>query len=489
MQEAIFALKKLHNAPNEIAVQAVLGAINLAAQGHFNVDPIAYGIKPISLNLMGIVPTGGMKTTIFDEVCVGIKKYEVEQHTLLQGEKERFELENAIYKKECELIIKKKMTPQPPPDLSLTEKKEKMDDFLSVLKSKLPKDLTTTDLLNAPQKPKPIQTADYTIKKATLNGIIDKLKTQSMVGLASSEGGEFFNSHAFQGGKDMAKSVELSSALTGMWDGQPIERVTGMDTTKLFNRRVNMLFLLQEEAIRAFLSNSMFASQGFTHRFLISQCENYKKPVMDLSDAGIQRIKNIRTSLQPFHDRIYDIISTPFKIVEGKDFELDFIVLEMDKDARQLWQDFTNLHSQNPVTDLKDYVGFAERIGEHCLRIAANLAAFEFHADITKKDMIGAIELTNFYIQQRKHLEIEVSAKDPQKVVMANKMIDWIRVKQFDDTLRNLTLKGPYGYKNMDTKQRLDVLEEMRSSGDIEIYESKNASGRIVNKIRSVGEV
>lgn len=320
------------------------------------------------------------------------------------------------------------------------------------------------------KKPKPAQTAKYRISKGTVNGIIDQLKSQPVVGLASSEGGEFFNSHAWQGGKDASKAIEMSAALTTMWDGGRIEKITGMERTTLANRRVSMLFLLQEATIRAFLSNTAFADQGFTHRLLITQCESYEKPDLNFSNEGMMKITNTRAALQPFHDRIEELMSAKFNYKEDAIYELEPVVLYMDTSAANLLGNYFNKNKNRGSTDLKDYAGFAERLYEHGIRLAGTIAAFEKHETITLSDAECAVELLDFYGEQRKALDIEITANNTAQVTIAAKLIEQIKVSGFDGTLRDFREVARFGYRKFDNKQREDTLNEMIATGHIELY-------------------
>lgn len=495
-QEAIFALRALHNTPDELSIPAVLGAANLAVQGHYNVNSVVFGIRPISLFILGIVPTGGSKTTIFNEVTKGIEKFETFEKIRISNEDVRFAADNKVFQKEMEKWVKEQTkgpTPAILPTPSSGQMQVKLQTAIANLKGKpgtpLPPKKVSNNVIPTtplPAKPKPRETATLRGSKGTLNGIIEILKSQSTFGLASSEAGEFFNSYSFQGGKDASRSIEIAAGLTSMWDGERIEKMTGMEQTTLYHRRVMMLFLLQEEVVRAFLSNSMFSSQGFIHRFLITQCGDYKKLDMDLSIENQRRTDTIRQQLDGFNDRVYDLISKSLNVNPTYHFELMPDTLELDKDARTLWQDFFNKHNNSLPTELKDYEGFGYRLAEHCLRIAATLAAFEKKYQIDAVSMEGAIELMGFFIKQRGNLNIEGSVKDAQKVTIANKLIDWIKDKKFDDSLRVLRQKAPFGYQKMDAIQREGLLAEMVSSGEVELYEVTAVNNKMVTKIRKV---
>jgi hypothetical protein len=243
MINAIDVLQQLHNVPDSMALQAVLGTVNLAVQCHYDVDSSIYGVRPTSLFLVALAPTGGLKSTILREISGGITRYRDDMRMLLENDLLRYKLEEKKY-----VNAEKKWL------------KESEDD----------------PTLAIPEPPKPVETFDYCVSKGTLNGLIDILKSQSFLGLFSSEAGEFFSGHAFQG-KNSSQGIEMCLALTKMWDGDVIEKNTGMERSKLWNRRVMMLFLLQTEVVQDVLNNKLFSEQGFIHRILITQTEKFDK--------------------------------------------------------------------------------------------------------------------------------------------------------------------------------------------------------------------
>jgi len=465
MQDAITALEQLHNAPIEMSLQVVLGVINLACQAKYNVDSEVYGIRPISLNLISIAPTGASKTTLYNELMVGINKHVENERINFRQKKEMKECEIAIYEKEKKAYINRTNNDEVTTSLN---KKAQTNTFLKNLK------LNIMQPNVPPLEPFPLETYDYVTSKGTVNGLIDILKTQPMVGLFSSEAGEFFNGHAFQSkSNDISRAIEMSSILTSMWDGNTIDKCTGMEKLKLYNRRVCMLFLIQESAIKDFLNTTAFSDQGFIHRLLITHTDTFTKPEIIISDELKSTTNKIRNKLQNFHDRIYDLINNPFNIKPETGFELELPIIKMSNDANILLAEYYNAYRNVKMFELEKWDGFAQRIHEMTLRIAANLAIFENNSEITEKNMIAAIELFDFYIEQRKTLTLSITPKNSSNVEDAEKVTDWIIKKKFNGTLRDLQRLGPHGYRKCDKKQRKEIIEEMQSSDKLEFYDLK----------------
>lgn len=459
MKDAMAVLQELHNAPEELALQSVLGVANLAVQSHYNVDPIIYGHRPISLFLIALAETGGFKSTVYDELMVGIQRYEENQRGLLKDAEERYQLDMAFYENDM--------------------KKYKAD----VAKGH-------TGLV-VPTQPTPPKTCNLRVSKTTLLGLMKILKTQPAAGLFSSEAGMFFNSSSFQQKQgDLERSIEFVGALTAAWDGkEPMESNTNDRTVKLYHRRINMLFLLQTSTIRKFLSTSAYADQGFTHRLLISQCSMHEKPLMDRSDAGVARVAALRARLEPFHQRIERLISRPIRVRESDPFEVDPIVITMDADARQLSEDYYNGNRSRDTEDLIKYKGFAQRLDEHTIRLAATLAAFEDRTVITAQDMACAIELMEYYIQQRIDLELEYDARNPALRQQADDLIAWMKKRLWTGTVNDFRRTAPCGVQKMDREQVNQIVAEMVLTGEVELVDFVNKRGQTSRRLQVTAEL
>jgi hypothetical protein len=451
MQIAITVLKELHNVPDSMAMPVVLGVANLAAQAHYDVDSAKYGARPISLFLVAMAATGAKKTTTYKELMAGIQKFLNEKRDLIKNEKHRFALEEAIHDKEKKKYLRDR---------------EEHGVFGTV---------------PMPIPPAPIETADYTLNKGTLNGIVDTLKNQSFVGLFSSEGGEFFNSHSFQGGRmDISRAVEMSASLTSMWDGTEIAKTTGMEKIKLFDRRVNMLFLLQTETVESLLNNTIFSEQGFVHRILITQTPKYENKRWDDSAEAEAEEQMFRDSLKGFYDRTYKLISKSLCVKTERPFELEPKVIVQTPESRRVYTKFYNANLERGSQDLKNFAGFAERLHEHAIRIAGTIAAFKGEEFISEDTALCSLDLLDFFIEQRLNLEIGIQNIDPIKTHGAVKLKEWFeKHPTWKGTHRELRQRCAW-FGKLGQDQRDQLLEELIRDEVISAEETKNASNRSI---------
>lgn len=448
MKDAMLALKALHNTPEEMSLQCVLGIANLAIMPHYNVDSSVFGVVPTSLLLLNIAPTGAMKSTNFKELGVGFDWFESYKRSMISNDILRHSTEMKKYKKDV---------------------KQYEDDVMNNVPNP-----------QAPITPRPVETCEYRIKKGTVNGIIELLRSQPYLGLHSSEAGEFFNSHAFQGGKfEQQKSTEMTATLTSMWDGDAAERRTAETKLILRDRRINMLFLLQESTVREFLNNPKFSEQGFVHRILITQSDRVKPPDIEFTDERVRFNEAQRATLHAFHTRIEQLTRRPLRMKKPNDFELDPEVLTMTQAAKEFLAGYNNAlqHAKAIVPD--EWEGFMSRARyEHPLRIAATIAAFELHRQIELEDVEAACDLTDFYIAERYRLELGVNNNNPDQSLGERRLLEWFqkRPKELFSTTK-MNQYGPKWFRELGRDQRHQLLNSLVADEHIKVIVDRAANG------------
>jgi hypothetical protein len=439
MKTAINTLQQLHNTPDSLAMPAVLGVANLAAMPHYRINSIKFGNIPISLYILCMLPTGMRKSTNYKEVSVGIEEFEELQWDRLKNETLRHALDTKVYDNAVKRYTKDR------------------------------EDNSVFGIVPVPDPVLPIETCEYRLKKATLNGIIDQLRSQPFVGLFSDEAGEFFNSHSFQGGRDaQSKSIEMSAALTSMWDGSVVTRQTGKDSIRLSNRAVNMMFFLQEETVREFINNPVFSAQGFVHRILVTQSGSVPKLSLDLSDEAMARDDVIRSQLTPFHARIRDIIGRPLQLRADRAFELEPQVLQMTSGARTIFAHFHNQRLDSVDQELRNWAGFGERLLEHALRIAGTLAAFEDAGIVTEQHAACAMDLMDFFIEQRINLQLGITSRNMTQTLGVERLASWMQDRKFVGT-RNDIRKSVRWFAHLTEDEKDQLLEDLVRSDKVSI--------------------
>lgn len=427
MKSAIEGLQELHNTPDSMAIVCVLGVANLATSRLYNIDSGKYGVRPTSLFLLNLAPTGGRKSTNFREVTEGLRRFEEIAQQQLINEPVRYSIDEKRYKAK----------------LKEYERELLEDEFATP---------------TVPTPPRPVETTDYQLTTGTRNGIIAALQSQCFAGLLSSEAGEFFSGHSF---KDQKSAVELVAFLTNLWDGQRVKKQTGMETITLSNKRLSMAFLLQEEVFQDIMNTPVFSEQGFMHRLLITQSHKYDKREWSLDPAVAEREEQSRSKLSAFNDTVFDLMLHPHRQITGRHFELDPEIMTLNSDAQQVLVDFYNATITHSESVLKNYAGFGERLHEHALRLAATIAGYERSSTVSKSHAECAVSLMDYFIEQRRRLEIGVLDRDPTRSTGSRRLYEWMVEKGFSGTKRKLSQFGPTWFVKLNSDQKDEILGDL----------------------------
>ena len=456
------SLKEINNVPEEMAIQAILGTINMATQSLYNVDPVFFGgaIIPTTEYFIALAPTAGMKSTIYKMLDYGIKRFEEDEKIRYGNDIQNYKLAHAIWKKDYDKLEK-----------SLTS--EDLND-------KVRFDALVASVGPEPQKPTSFK---YRLSTGTRNGLIDFLSNIPHGGMSSSEAGEFFNGHAFQEGKNNSKGFEMITTLTNLWDGNGVEKNTGIESKVIENRRFTMLFLLQKAMAKDWLGNKIYSEQGFVHRLLITHCDYWDVPEMDRNN--IPKLKESQKKLEVFHSKIYSLISKPRRFKEGSNLELELPIMTMTNEAIDKLSQFDNSIKKKQSTDYAEFQGFVGRLYEHAVRLAATVAIFEDSNQIELKHAECAIELAFFYLEQRMSLDLGANTKYANQVDIAEKLTFDIIQKIKNGTVVNkywLNKLSPKYYRGLSVDERRKVIDEINSRGVIVFEKIDNVTtARIVD--------
>lgn len=450
------SLKEVNNVPEEMAIQAILGTVNFATQSLYNVDPVFFGgaIIPTTDYFIALAPTAGMKSTIYKMLDHGIKKFEEDEKIRYGQEIQNYKLAIAVWEKEYEKLMK---------SMKVEDLQDK-DRFDALVSSLGPQ----------PQKPTSFK---YRLSTGTRNGLIDFLDNVPHGGMSSSEAGEFFNGHAFQDGKNNSKGFEMITTLTNLWDGAPIEKVTGVDVKSIQNRRFTMLFLLQKAMAKDWLGNRIYSEQGFVHRLLITHCDYWDVPEMDRT--RIPQLRESQNKLAKFHDRIYELLKRQRQFKLDTKLELDLPIITMTDDAIDKLASFDNLIKKEQTTTYVEYQGFVARLFEHTVRLAATVAIFEGSNFIEVKHADCAIELAFFYLEQRMSLDLGANTKYQSQVSVAEKLtLDIMKKIRSGSTIDKkwLSQSSPTYFRGLSKDERTKVIDEILSRGQLKQEKINNVS-------------
>ena len=467
IKDTMTALTDTTNATDEITLPVTLAVASFATQGLADGSPVMWKSCAISNYFCVLVPSGGLKTSISDSVLEGARRFELEQRPQAEDAETEYKILMGKYEKEIRDKIKEKPT---------------------IIPGIIPAPTTPFTRIEKPKYPR---TARYMAGKFTLNGILNALKGVPHFGIFNSDAAEFFNSHAF---KDPTTSIELVSALSRLWSGEQIDKLTGIEDIVTSGKRTTALFMLQQQ-LAGFFVNSQFKDQGFTNRMLITQSDKITKKLADFSSAGLSKKITTDDRLIPFNDRVYELLSSVddrqkkssgkglfalrSKLLEESNKDINTLLLDvhpwdMTDNTTKIFESFYNDMVQKMEDEkYSEYQNFITRAYEHCIRLATVLSLFDKKSAVTEREAMCAVGLMYYFIDQRMKLNIDGVIKTNDIVECAEKVQKFLeeRYPNSDVTKTILNNYGPNQYRKMELPQRDRVMEELKSRDIITLSE------------------
>lgn len=259
--------------------------------------------------------------------------------------------------------------------------------------------------------------------EGTLQGL-QKLFADAMpsLGLFSDEGGQWL------GGFAMSEDQrgQTGAALSKLWDGSPIKRVRGTDgVTILRGRRLSVHLMIQHRIARRLLSDPDLKDQGLLSRILICQPETMKGQRM-WRDPDISSDDD----LEKFSAKLYGLLSGDMPM-DPETRALTPAIVDLSPDAKvlfQQWHDAVEIELR-PGGMFDDITGFAAKLPEHSVRIAAVMGFFENKqmTQISAEALAAGIKLAKFYATEALRLIGVATADEDGENAAA--LIAWIREK------------------------------------------------------------
>lgn len=445
--QAVAGIKEIYGTPEEFAITFMLGIANSAVAPYYTVESYKYGCRSTTLYLLSLADTGIGKGTLEREVTADGQRIWLDQQSERNLEIKR------EYKKQ-QIVYDKKY-------------KQWLTDVAA-------DKIDPNDKSSEPTPPHPLELHDHKLEKGTTNGLLELFKTRSYLILQGSEGGEFFNSHSL---KDANGTIEMSATMTKLWEGEDLDKNTGMDSFRLRDRVLVINLMTQKDTVLDILRNPILKKQGILNRFLWTETGRVeRKEWLDTPEED-QRMQHIRdTQIKPFHDRVYNMFKPEFSYKDDKfdTLRLDKQVIESTIDAKSLLIDqLYNRYSyaKHPEYDgslLADYPGFRERIHENGIRIAATIAKFQGHNKIELSDAECAVELMEFFIEQRDLFEVPGYARDPETLENVARIWEWIKSKNWSGQIGDLYNRVRW-FKALGKDDRERIMGELVAIGRLTI--------------------
>jgi hypothetical protein len=297
-----------------------------------------------------------------------------------------------------------------------------------------------------------------TTSNATTEGIAKLLKSQSVVGVFSAEGGEMLGGHSLRDDKRVAGMSFFLKA----WGAEVLDSLRGGDgLSVLLGRRLSLHVLVQPVILGQLLSDPMANGQGLLARCLIAQPDTL---------AGTRVFRRVDPLANPatvrFNERIKELLNqAPRTWDTGDGFELKPDDLHMTPDASAAWVEFYNQteRAQAPGGELEGARPFASKAAEHAARIAGVVALVEGCNRIELSHMLGGIELAGFYLGE--HLRLTGAGRTEQRNKQLRTLYEWMRGAGPTVLQATVLQKSPRLVRDLKAKGINNLLAELVERG------------------------
>ena len=396
IRNAIWGLHSKIQAPVAICAQSIFAAINLAVQGHADIELPIGQVRPISCLFLTIAESGERKTSCDNEIT----KFIEHQEELLR---EKYKDKYKLWKNSFEAWEKQRA--------QILTDKSKYPDWKS-------KESALNLLGDQPAAP-----LDPTIicSEPTYEGLCKLMAVgQPSMGIFSSEGGQFLYGHSMKS----ENKLKTAAALSDLWDGKPIKRIrSGDGAITLSGKRLCVHLMIQPGIATNFLSDSQLKDQGLLSRMIVTAPSSiigtrFYRSISEINDEAISI----------FGRHLLEILNLPYCTKNNNAGELTPRVITFSAGAKELFYSFSDSIEQRMSSEreLEPIKGLANKLPEHAARLAVTLALFDdIQANVLTEEYLNiGITLAQYYAKEA--LRITEDGTGDPKIFAAEKLLHWL---------------------------------------------------------------
>jgi len=432
MGNAAKGIQDRTQAPMAICAQSVLGAATLAVQGHADVELPTGHARPISSFLLSVAATGERKSACDYEALWPIREHETALRDVYEAELADWQNDQDAWETQRKKILGAK---KEYPDRA--SQKAALDELGLGPNSPLIPMLTATE------------PTFEGLAKLYANG-------HPSLGVFSAEGGQFIGGH----GMSPDNKLRTATALSTLWDGQPINRVRAGDgASSLPGRRLSMHLMCQPDVASMMLTDKLLADQGLLSRILVTAPAptSGTRLWQDPKPESMNAIKR-------FSARLLDIMETALPLAEGKRNELEPRRLPFSPEASKGWIAFYD-HIEvltGPGGDMEPIRGLANKLAEHAARLAAVIALVDDLAapNVSAAHIDAGTQLAQHYASEA--LRLFASGRTDPNLILAQRTLDWLHQKWGEGFISHVELyqNGPTAIREAKlAKKMIAILE------------------------------
>lgn len=262
------------------------------------------------------------------------------------------------------------------------------------------------------------------VSKGTTEGLHHLLRTQSHVGLFSTEGAELIGGHSM---REERRSAAIAWLLKG-WGGETLDSMTRSDgLSVLLGRRVTLHVLLQPVILRGLIADPLAQGQGWIARCLIAA-------PLSLAGSRFWRDDAVPAMQRPavidYHAGLGALLrAAPALVPDSDGYELNPRHIVMSAEARALWCEFYDEceRQQNAGAELSGVRAWASKAAEQSARIAGirSVIADSDAAEISADAMSGGIEVAAFYLDE--HVRLMGQTRERQQAMRLEALLAFMR--------------------------------------------------------------
>lgn len=416
--------------PASIAAQSVMAAAALAVQPYIDVELPTGEVVPVSLFLISVAASGDRKSSADKLALRPVRAREHEMHEEFAASQSSYLADSAAYK-----AARKKAE-------GGTKTRQQIKDAI---------DACGAEPMPPPQ---PLLVSD----EGTLQGL-QRLFAEAMpsLGLFSDEGGQWLGGYAMTEENRGATGAALSK----LWDGAPIKRVRGTEGVSILRgRRLSLHLMIQHRIAKKLFGDKDLKDQGLLSRLLVCQPNSMKGDRLwhDPSDDSA-------LDLERYDARITGLLRSVMPM-DPITRALTPSVIKLSAAAKDL---FVHFHDAVEVQlkkggSFEPIAGFAAKLPEHAVRIAAVMAFFEDKRvpEVSDVALAAGIKIATFHANEALRLFGIGSADGDTEAAAA--LIEWIRSEGHTVVGgRQLSRYGPGRQMNgPDLKRAINLLVEMK---------------------------
>ncbi len=425
------ALAEVTQCAPAIAAHAVLAACSLAAQSKADVLLPFGQSRPLSLFLFTIAASGERKTTVDNEACAPVHRFEERLRDDFRAASDQHRARSLAWESQRKRIETNRV-------IDFQGQAAELERLGAMPEKPMAPFLTTGDL--------------------TIEGLARIwANARPSLGVFTAEGGTFTGGHGM--GDD--NKLRTAAALSELWDGKPVKRLRASDgVTILAGRRLSLHVQVQPEAAAAFLADRVLRDQGFLSRVLVAAPK---------SRAGDRLFREPKADdieeLHAYTERVRAIFESPDK-TDASGRELRPSLLKMTYEAASIWRSFFDeveeeAREEGRFGGLRD---FASKAAEHAARIAGVVSIYRERGPtaVTPGDMRTGVELVRWYLGEGDRLA-RTARTDP-RLLAARSVLTWMSGQDGDYLhFRALLRNGPHSLRNKEAADMaLGILEQHR---------------------------